>query len=911
MTRCRFRKPGRRIFVCVRLDTPMGNIRKLLNPNTIALIGATEREHSLGRTLMENLLLSEGRHLFPVNPDRESILGLTCYPSIAAIPEHIDLAIIATRADTVPGFVEVCGKAGVDGIIIASAGFTELGPAGMALVYRITEIGKKYGVRIIGPNSMGIIRPNENLNTATIHANPKKGKTAFISQSEAFGRTLLDWGISAHMGFSMFASLGSMIDVDFADLIDFLCEDPQTKNIMIYVEGGIGDAKKFINAAKGCARNKPIIVLKPAAPVTEKAPGLTHTGLLVDTEHVYDAVFRRTGVVRVAGAVDLFDAASVLYAKHLPKGPKLLTITNAGGIGVMATNTLLERGGELVKLSVKSIEELRRILPSHWKKDYYLDILRDADVARFIATLNICLKDPGVDGVLIIFTPQGAAAPEELAEAVSCVAKTAWRPIVAAWMGGRDVQKGKEILLQNCIPTYNTPEEVVKTYLYMYNYRRNIALLYETPEEPLCDNANPNKNLKVMIRRAADKGVTVLTEAESMRLLTNYGIPFLKIQTAHSVGEAAQFAMDVGYPVVIKVSSPDIIFRLDVGGVVTGINTELELRKEYEKLIVRVQKLCPRARIEGVIVQKMLEKIDYEIIIGSKKDPTFGAVILFGMGGVAVDIFKDFSIALPPLNLALARRLMEESKVYKMLQGYRNKPPADLRQLEQIIVSFSNLIVDFPEIAESDMNPIAISNGKAYALDARIVLDKNCSEPTTQYPHLVITPYPTRYVRPWTLPDGRPLLLRPVKPEDAPLIETLYASVSEAAFYGRFFSATKQVPAGMCIRDCSVDYDREIGIVAEEKGNGIRKIAGFGMLLTEPGQKRGEYSILVHDDFQGQGLGYMLIDMLIGIAHEKGLTEIFGVVLASNVKMLNVIKMLGFTIAGMPDGLKKVSLLLE
>ena len=889
----------------------MGNIRKLLNPNTIAIIGATGRENSAARTLMENLLLSEGRHVFPVNPDRKSIMGLTCYPSMAAIPEHVDLAIIATRADMVPGLVEACGKVGVDGIIITSAGFTELGPAGMALTYRIIEAGEKYGVRIIGPNSMGIIRPNENLNTAIIHSNPKKGKTAFISQSEAFGRTLLDWGISAHMGFSMFASLGAMIDVDFADMIDFLSEDPHTRNIMIYVEGGIGNVKKFINAAKGCARDKPIIVLKPAVPVKEKAQGRTHTGLLVDSEQVYDAVFRRTGVVRVAGAVDLFDAASVLYAKHLPKGPKLLTITNAGGIGIMAMNTLLACGGELVKLSAKTIEELARILPAHCKREHYLDILRDADVERFIATLNICLKDPGVDGVLILYTPQDFAAPEELAEALSLVAKTAWIPIVAAWMGGRDVQKGKEILLQNCIPTYDTPEEVVRTYLYMYNYRRNIALLYETPEELPCDHTHPNKNLKVFIRRAADKGRMVLTEAESMRFLTNYGIPFLKIQTAHSVAEAVQFAADVGYPVVLKVSSPDIIFRIDVGGVVTGINSEQELRSEHEKLLDRVQKICPCAHIEGIIVQKMLEKIDYEIIIGSKKDPTFGAVILFGMGGVAVDIFKDFSIALPPLNQILARRLMEEAKVYKMLKGFRNKPPADLRQLEQIIVSFSNLIVDFPEIAESDMNPIAISNGKAYALDARIVLDKNCMEPTTQYPHLVITPYPARYVRPWTLPDGRPLLLRPIKPEDAPLLEKMYASISEAAFYGRFFHATKKISPAICVRDCSVDYDREIGIVAEEKGNGTRRIVGFGMLITEPGQKRGEYSILVHDNYQGQGLGYMLIDMLIGIAHEKGLKEMFGFVLASNTKMLNVIKMLGFTIEAMPDGLKKVTLLLE
>lgn len=892
----------------------MGDIRKLLNPKTIALIGATEREKSLARTVMENLLLSKERTVFPINPCRKSILGQTCYPSVADVPEHIDLAIIAIRADRVPGFVEACGKAGVDGIIIVSAGFRETGPTGKTLENKIITIGKKHGVRIIGPNSMGIIRPNENLNTAIIHTSPKKGKIAFISQSDAFGSALLDWGINVHMGFSMFASLGNMIDVDFADLIDVLGEDHYTKSIMIYVEGSIGEVKKFISAAKGVARNKPIIILKPGVPGEEPVHALTHTGMLADTEKIFDAVFRRIGVVRVGGAVDLFNVAGVLSSKHLPQGPRLLTITNAYGVGIMAANTLLAYGGELAMLSSETISALDAILPPYWKKGNVfnaLDILRDADVERFMVTLNLCLKDPGVDGVLLIFTPQGAAGSDELAEAMSGVAQTAWKPIVAAWMGGRDVQKGRDILRQNSIPVYDTPEEVVRTYLYMYNYRRNLDLLYETPEELPVDHAPPNRNLKAFIHRAADKGETILTEAEATRFLKNYGIPVLKTQTANSVEEAARAAAEIGYPVVLKISSPDIISRIDVGGVITGITSEQELRSEYEKLIERVQKSSSCLRIHGVTVQKMLEQIDYEIIIGSKKDRTFGSVILFGMGGIAVDMFKDFAIGLPPLNQILARRLMEEAKIFKMLQGYRNRPPADLKQLEQIIVSFSNLIVDFPEIAEADINPVAISNGKAYALDARIVLDKNCMAPTTAYPHLVITPYPTRYIMPWTFPEGRTLLLRPVKPEDAPLIEEMYTSVSEDAFHGRFFQGHKKTSPGMHIRQCSIDYDREMGIVAETKDNDKRRIVGFGMLTTEPSQKSGEYAILIHDDYQGKGLGYKLVDVLIGIAQDKGLKEIFGYVLAKNRKMHNVCKMLGFIVEGMPDGLSRVKLLLK
>ena len=889
----------------------MGDLRKIFNPQTIALIGATERENSVARTVMENLLLSRDRALFPVNPGRKAILGLTCYPTVGDIPDHVDLAIIVTRADRVPGYVEACGRAGVDGVIIASAGFGEVGAAGKALEGRIIAAQKKYGLRIIGPNSMGLIRPQVNLNTTNVHAKLEKGRIAFVSQSEAFGRTLLDWGIGAHMGFSMFASLGSMIDVDFGDLIDFLGEDPQTRNIMIYVEESLGAVKKFMSAAKGVARNKPIIVLKPGAPAGAPKHGQTVTGMLADTELVYDAAFRRAGVVRVGSAADLFNTAGALSARQLPKGPRLLTITNAGGIDIMVRNTLLNYGGEQASLASETVKGLDALLPPNWQRGNAVDILRDADVERFIAALKICLQDSGVDGLLIIYTPQGIAAPEELAAAVADLAKNAWKPVVAVWMGGREVQKGREILLQNCIPTYRTPEEGVRTYLYMYSYRRNLDLLYETPAELSIDHAPPSKNLKAFVRKTVKEGVNVLTEAESMRFLKNYGIPVIKAQTTGSVEDAVQAAAEIGYPVVLKVSSPDIIFRSEAGGVVTGITSEQELRAEYAKLMAKLPQSCPGARINGLIVQKMLEKIDYEVIIGAKKDPLFGSVILFGMGGTAAELFNDFSIGLPPLNQTLARRLMEETKVYKMLKGYRNRPPADLRQLEQIMVSFANLIVDFPEIMEADINPLAVAHGQAYALDSRIVLDKNCLDSESSYPHLVITPYPSRYIMPWTMAGGKTLVLRPIKPEDAPLIEEMYATISDQAFHGRFFQGKGEMSPGMYIRQCTVDYDREIGIVAEAQGSGRKRIVGIGMLTAEFSRQNGEFAILVHDSYQGQGLGYKLVDMLIGIAQEKGLEEIFGYVLQINQKMHGICKMLGFTWEGLPEGLSKVKLKLQ
>jgi acetyltransferase len=889
----------------------MSDVRKLLNPKTIALIGATDKEGSPGRSALENLLLSENRQIFPVNPGKKSLLGLSCYPAIEDILEHIDLAIIATPAETVPGIVHACGEIGVEGIIIVSAGFKEAGPVGQALEDRIIAARKKYGMRIIGPDSLGIIRPNDNLNASILKVKPEKGNIAFVSQSGAFGRALLDWGISAHMGFSMFASLGSMIDVDFADLIDFLGEDPYTRSIMIYVEGSIGSAKKFTSAAKGFARNRPIIALRPGMPVEDECKTHTYTAKLADTEHVYDAVFKRIGVVRVSGAIDLFNTASALSARHLPQGPRLLIITNSYGVGIMAINTLLGLGGEIARLTDETIKGLNSIMPPYWVKENPLDLFRDADAERFSTALHICLKDHGVDGVFIIFTSQGVATPEEVAKAVADVAKAAWKPVIATWMGGGNVQKGREILMQNNIPTYNTPEEAVRTYLYMYNYKRNLEILYETPAELPIDHAPPKNNLKAFIRRAIGEGVTILNETESMRFLTNYGIPVIEAHMTRTVDEAVSIAKEIGYPVVLKVSSPGILFRADVGGGITGINSEEKLREEYEKLSERVTHFVPDAHIHGILVQKMLEKIDYEVILGSRKDRVFGSIVLFGMSGIAVRIYKDFSVGLPPLNQTLARRLVEDLKIYRILKGYQDRPPADMRQLEQIIVSFSNLIVDFPEIAESDINPIAISNGMAYTLNARIVLDKNCIEASSQYPHLVITPYPTRHVLPWTLPDGEEMILRPIKPEDEPLMEEMYTTISEESFRGRFFQAAKYASHEMHIRQCNIDYDRETGIVAESKENDKRRIVGIGTLVTETSKKSAEYAVLVHDDYQGKGLGYKLLDLLIGIAQEKGVEEIYGFVLANNTKMLNICKKLGFIVEAMPDKIAKVRLLLK
>jgi len=890
----------------------MGDLKRMFNPQTIALIGATDEENTAGRTLLENLLLSKDRRVLAINPNRKSVLGLECYPRITDVPDPIDLSIIATPPHTVPEITEECGQAEVGGVIIISSGFKEMGEEGGKLEKQVSEARQRYGLKTVGLESLGIIRPSIGLNASLLRVHPEPGNIALISQGGALGAAIFDWAMGAHIGFSLFASLGSMIDVDFGDLIDFLGQDPYTRSIMIYMEDVI-HARKFMSAARGFAHNKPILVVKPGRFKPNVKSALSHTGALVGSDQIYDAAFKRAGLVRVKEVADVFNTVRVLHSKRLPKGPRLAIVTNVAWLGVMATDTLIESGGTLAKISEDSFEQLHGLLPPTWSKGNPIDILGDADVARYVNTVTLCLNDPQVDGVLIIFAPHYVATPEQLAEDVVQMAHKAWKPVITVWMGGKTVQEGREILLKNNIPTYETPEEAVKTYLYMVQYERNLKLLYETPAEVAVEQAPSKNHLRAMIRRVGKEGRIILTEEESKRFLVNYGIPTVQARLTQNVEGALSIAKYIGYPVVLKIVSPDITLKSDVGGVMTGINSDERLRLEYERLMKNVEESAPKARIIGVTVQKMIEKIDYEVILGAKKDRDFGPIVLFGMGGTGVQIYKDFSIGLVPLNQILAKRLMEETEVFRMLQGYRGKPPADLRQLEQIMVSFSNLIADFPEIAEMDINPIAISQGKAFALDARIVIDTNCLDlpDQFQYPHLVITPYPTRLVTNWILSDGREILIRPIKPEDEPLKYEMLASCSEETLKGRYFQKLKSLSHEMLMRLCNIDYDREIAIVAEIKEAQKKRLVGVGRLIIEPDLLNGEFAVVVHDDYQAKGLGYKLVDMLIGIAQEKGLEKFMGYVLTNNQKMLRLVRKLGFTVEDTPDGTSKVELTLK
>jgi acetyltransferase len=888
---------------------------KIFNPRSVAIVGASDEEGTVGRALMKNFteLGFEGKvHL--VNIRKTEIFGLKAYKTVEQITEPVDLAVIATPAKTVPEVVEQCGRAGVKGIIIVSAGFKEIGPEGKALEDKILEIKKRYDLRIIGPNCLGVIRPSINLNATFISKTPKPGNIAFISQSGALGSAILDWAIHENIGFSNFVSIGSMIDVDFGDLIDYFGTDPETRSILMYIEG-LTEARKFISAARHFARTKPIIVVKAGKYGESARAAASHTGSLTGEDIIYEAAFRRAGIVRVEEIADLFNSAQVLGKQPLPRGPNLAIVTNAGGPGVMATDALVTRNGKLARLSQKTMETLNNILPHYWSRGNPIDILGDAKAQRYKAVVEACLKDENVDGLLIIYTPQAVAEPTETAKSIVELYKSEsyhTKTILTSFMGHEEVEEANRILNENNIPTYFTPEQAVKTYLYMYQYKRNLELLYETPEELPVDTAPPKRPLLMIMKNAAKENRELLTEAEAKKLLEYYGFPVVKTAVAATADEAVVLASRTGYPVVVKILSPRIVHKTDAGGVVLNISGDAEVREAFNRIMQRAKEYSPNAEIQGVTVQPMIRKQGYEVIIGAKKDPIFGPAILFGTGGVGVELSKDIAVGLPPLNQTLARRIIEETRVYELLKGYRTVPPDNIKLLEEIIVRFSQMLVDFPQVQEVEINPLFVSEKEAFVLDARVVIDRNSVFAKLEpHEHLVISPYPKKYEVLWRLRDGRTVLLRPIKPEDEPLWLEMFQNFSEESIRYRFFQIIKETPHEVRVRYCNIDYDRETAIVAELTEDGRRRILGVVRLIIEPGGKSGEIAFIVADPWQGLGLGTKMVDYVIEICKDKGLETIYGITLPDNYRAISLMEMMGFSLEYLDDGTTRATLNLK
>lgn len=864
-------------------------------PQTVAVIGATERPGSVGHTLLWNLISSSfGGTVFPVHPTRANVLGIKTYPTIGEVPEQVDLAIIAIPAQHVPAVIDQCGIAGVKGVVILSAGFREIGAAGIALEESVLATARRYQMRILGPNCLGLMCPTSGLNATFAGAMARPGSVGFISQSGALCTSILDWSLQENVGFSAFVSIGSMLDIDWGDLIYYLGDDPATHSIVIYMET-IGNARSFLSAAREVALSKPIIVIKSGRTQLAAQAAASHTGALAGSDEVLDAAFRRCGVLRVNTIDELFNLAEVLGKQPRPCGKRLTILTNAGGPGVLATDALIRSGGELASLSPETIDTLDTVLPSHWSRQNPIDILGDATPERYGAALDVLAKDINSDGLLVILTPQAMTEPAATATQLQTRAHQ-WRdkPLLASWMGTNTVAAGEAQLNKSSIFTLPYPDAAAQVFTLMAQYNNTLYALYETSSlttTPACDTVL----IAELLTRARAESRLLLSEWESKQLLNAYGIPTVTTRLATAADEAVALAAQIGYPVVLKIHSHTITHKTDVGGVKLNLSDETAVRAAYEA----ITSIGQPGDCLGVTVQPMVARTGYELIIGSSVDAQLGPVLLFGSGGQLVEIYRDRALGLPPLNTTLARRMMEQTQVYKALKGVRGQA-SDLVALEQLLVRFSQLVVTYPEIKEIEINPLLTSAEQLLALDARVVL--HSPEITeAQLPKPAIRPYPHQYIKSWTLPDGMAVTIRPIRPEDEPLIVTFHQTLSEESIYFRYFHLIKlqaRVAHERLTRICFIDYDREMALVAEpqDTDTGERTIFGVARLSRLHGLNEAEFGMLINDTYQGRGLGTELLRSLVTIGRVEGLTRISANILSENRTMQHICSKLGFTV---------------
>jgi acetyltransferase len=875
------------------------SLHAFFHPKSVAVIGASVTAGSVGSILMRNLLENPfGGVVFPVNPKRKSVHGVLCYPSLNAVPEPVELAVVATPAATVLPAIEECVARGVPAAIIISAGFSELGAEGRALEKKIRDIalGK---MRIVGPNCLGVIHPSSGLNASFASSMPKPGRVALLSQSGAICTAILDWARERNIGFSTFVSVGTMLDVDFADLIDYFGDDPKTRSIVLYMES-VGDVKKFVSAARAIARTKHVIVVKAGRHEAGAKAAASHTGALAGSDAVFDAAIRRAGVLRVTTIPDLFNMAEILAHQPPPRGPNLAILTNAGGPGVMTTDALMLGGGQLAPLSAETIDALNKVLPPFWSHGNPIDVLGDATPQRYKQAIEICAKDQNVQGLLVLLTPQAMTDPTLTAREIAPFGKVEGKPVLASWMGGADVRAGRGILNQAGIAAFDSPEAAVEAFLHLVQYRRNQELLYEQPAA-LPEDWQPNQQrVRTLIGELRKAGRTLLTEYEAKELLSCYGIPTVPTVNARSADEAVVAAKQLGYPVVLKLWSEVITHKTDAGGVLLNIAEDAGVRVAFDKIkenaaAYRLRQPAAAKDLRalngeaflGVTVQPMIRAKGYELIIGSSVDAQFGPTILFGAGGVLVEIFKDRALGLPPLNRTLARRLIERTQIFKALEGIRGQKPIPLGELETLLVRFSYLLCDFLEIQEIDINPLLASPDGLLALDARVLL----APADAAKPRLAIEPYPNQHTTAWKLNDGAEIVIRAIRPEDESLIVDLHATLSEQSIRFRFFSMVKTLSRDSLIRLCHLDYAREMALVAEKKSGGL---VGVSRYYMNPQTRTAEFAVVVGDACQGQGLGEHLMQRLIAVARERGVEQLIGLVLCENHRMLTLAKELGF-----------------
>ncbi|MFO7783498.1 MAG: GNAT family N-acetyltransferase [Desulfatiglandales bacterium] len=870
------------------------NIEKIFDPKSVAVIGASDKKGTIGYSIISNLVEGgyEGR-ILPVNPKYSEIQGARAFKSISEVDAGVDLAVIATPMSTVTGIVSDCVKAGVGSAVIISAGGREIGEEGLKIEEEIDQEARKGGLRIVGPNCMGIIRPGRNLNASFAARMPYRGNLAFVSQSGAICSAMLDLSLKEKMGFSYFVSIGSMLDVDFGDLVDYLGDEPEVKSILLYIES-LTNIRKFMSAVREVSRVKPVVVLKAGTSPAGAKAAASHTGALAGENAVYDAAFRRGGIVRVHNLEDFFDCAELLAKQSPPKGKRLMVITNSGGPGVMAADAAAEYGLDLNPLSEESLNKLDEVLPPHWSRGNPIDILGDAGADRYARAAECCFGQGDMDGMLVICNPQAMTDAAEVARSMAGSLKDRPYPVFAAWMGGEDMEEGIDILNRAGIPTYGTPERAVRSFMYLHHYFRNLEMLQEIPSL-LSRVVEPDREkARQIVQEGLKRENGLLSEVESKRLLACYGTAVNRTEQAASVNEAVELAREIGYPVVMKIHSNKITHKTEAGGVKIDLQNDEDIRKAYDDIIESVREFDPDAADLAVSLQPMIRDPDVEILLGAKKDKIFGPVVLFGLGGIFAEVLEDRSLGLPPLNQTLARRLMEDTRVFRILKGYRSRPAANLELLEQMIVCLSHLLIDFPEITELDMNPVILKAGRPCAVDARVVV-KASDEASPN--HLAIRPYPEQYESRAVTKDGVDVFVRPIRPEDAPLLLELFDSMSMRSRYYRFLSPKKSLSREMLVRLTQVDYDRHIALVALREGEGGEKMMGVVRIISDPDKYLAEFSVAVADAWQGKGIGGKLLERALDVAVDYGIKKVQGEVLGENKQMLDLSRRLGFEIS--------------
>ena len=883
-------------------------------PRALAIIGATDKPGSVGRTILTNLIASPfGGTVYPVNPRRRSVVGIATVPSVADIPEPVDLAIVVTPPAGIPAIIEECGRAGIRAVIVISAGFKEVGAAGAALERQLIDAARRSGIRVIGPNCLGVMSPVTGLNATFAAGMAPRGRVAFVSQSGALVTAVLDWALHEKVGFSSIVSLGSMADVGWGELIDHLGDDRETDAIALYMET-VGDARSFLSAAREVALTKPIIVMKPGRTAEAARAAASHTGSLTGSDEVLDAAFRRAGVLRAERISDLFYFAEVLGRQPRPRGPRLTVVSNAGGPGVLATDALIMGGAQLTTLTPATMAALDAVLPATWSHGNPIDIIGDAPPERYAAALEIAARDPGSDGLLVILTPQAMTDPTRTAHQLVPFATGTGKPVMASWMGGQEVEAGARILREAGIAHFAFPDSAARMFTDLWRWQQDQAALYETPTLPPSEAQLVDRDLaREVIAGARLAGRTTLAESESKAILAAYGIPITETRIAVTVEDAVAAAGAIGYPVVLKLYSHTITHKTDVGGVKLDLRDHADVRAAFAAIATAVEEKRGTGHFEGVTVQPMIDWVGYELIVGSSVDAQFGPVLLFGMGGELVEVFRDRALGLPPLTSTLARRMLERTRIFEALKGVRGREPVDIAGLERLLVRFSELVIEHPEIAEIDINPLLASADRLLALDARIILHP-ADLSADDLPRPAIRPYPLQYVTSWTDRTGERLTIRPIRPEDETLLVDFHRTLSEQSIYQRYFETLgfdQRTAHARLIRVCFTDYDRELALVAEWRDplTDAPLIAGVGRLSRLHDGVTAEFSMLVSDRWQGRGLGTELLTRLVDAGRRDGLQRIVATILGTNGAMIGVSRRLGFTLTGDPmDGSLSASL---